>query len=54
MSTNNNTTCWFNENRMLMGIQIIAKKFDDLKLLAFAKRYEGIINYSKLKPKFSN
>ena len=33
-----------------MGIQIIAKKFDDLKLLAFAKRYEGIINYSKLKP----
>ena len=44
----------FNENGMPMGMQIIAKKFDDLKLLAFAKRYEGIINYSKLKPKFSN
>ena len=30
------------------------KKFDDLKLLAFAKRYEEIFNYSKIKPKFSN
>ena len=44
----------FNENGMPMGMQIIAKKFDDLKLLAFAKRYEEIFNYSKIKPKFSN
>ena len=54
ISANNNSACWFNENGMPMGIQIIAKKFDDLKLLAFAKRYEEIFNYSKLKPKFSN
>ena len=54
MSANNNSTCWFNKNRMPMGIKIIAKKFDDLKLLAFAKRYEEIFNYSKIKPKFSN
>ena len=30
------------------------KKFDDLKLLAFAKRYEEIFKYSKIKPKFNN
>ena len=30
------------------------KKFDDLKLIAFAKRYEEMFNYSKIKPKFSN
>ena len=44
----------FNENGMPMGMQIIAKKFDDLKLLAFAKRYEEIFNYSKIKPKLSS
>jgi amidase len=44
----------FNENEMPMGMQIIAKKFEDLKLLAFAKRYEQMFNYSKIKPKFSN
>ena len=43
-----------NENGMPMGMQIIGKKFDDLKLLAFAKRYEEIFKYSKIKPKFNN
>jgi len=31
-----------------------SKKYDDLKLLAFAKRYEKIFNFSKIKPKLSN
>jgi len=44
----------FNENGMPMGMQIIGKKFDDLKLLAFAKRYEEIFKNSKIKPKFNN
>ena len=46
----------FNKNRLPMGMQIISKKFEDLKLIAFAKRYEEIFNFSKIKPelKFSS
>ena len=44
----------FNKNGLPMGMQIIGKKFDDLKLLAFAKRYEEIFKNSKIKPKFNN
>ena len=36
------------------GIIQYSKKYDDLKLLAFAKRYEKIFNFSKIKPKLSN
>ena len=44
----------FNENGMPMGMQIIGKKFDDLKLIAFTKKYEEIFNFSKIKPKFND
>ena len=42
----------FNKNGMPMGMQIIAKKYDDLRLFAFTKKYEEIFNCSKIKPKF--
>ena len=41
----------FNKNGLAMGMQIIAKKKQDLKLIAFAKKYEEIFNFSKIKPK---
>jgi amidase len=44
----------FNQSGLPMGMQIIAKKYDDLKLLAFAKRYEEIFNFTKVKPKLIN
>ena len=44
----------FNENGMPMGMQIIAKKYDDLRLFAFTKKYEEIFNCSKIKPNFIN
>ena len=44
----------FNENGMPMGMQIIAKKYDDLRLFAFTKRYEEMFNFSKIKPIFEN
>ena len=44
----------FNKNGMPMGMQIIAKKYDDLRLFAFTKKYEEIFNCSKIKPKFIN
>ena len=40
----------FNKNKLPMGMQIIGKKNDDLKVLAFAKKYEQMFNYSKIKP----
>ena len=40
----------FNENGYSMGLQIIANKGNDLKLLSFAKKYEEIYSYSKAKP----
>jgi len=43
----------FNKNGLPMGMQIIAKKSDDLKLLSFAKSYEECFNFSKIKPKLS-
>jgi amidase len=44
----------FNKNGMPMGMQIIAKKYDDLRLFAFTKKYEEIFNCSKIKPNFIN
>ena len=44
----------FNENGMPMGMQIIGKKYDDLRLFAFTKKYEEIFNCSKIKPNFIN
>ena len=43
----------FNKNNLPMGMQIIGKKKDDLKVLAFAKKYEQIFNYSKIKPEIN-
>ena len=40
----------FNKKGLPMGMQIIAKRKDDLKLFAFAKKYEQVFNYSKNKP----
>ena len=42
----------FNETGSPMGLQIIAKKGDDIKLLSFAKTYEKIYKYSNIKAKF--
>ena len=42
----------FNKNGSPMGIQIIGKKGDDLKVFSFAKKYEEVFNYSKTKPRF--
>ena len=42
----------FNENGFSMGLQIIAKKGDDIKLISFAKTYEKIYKYSNIKVKF--
>ena len=44
----------FNDDGLPMGMQIIAKKFNDLQLLAFAKQYEEWFNFSKIKPKLKN
>ena len=43
----------FNENGLPMGMQIIAKNKNDLKLFSFAKIYEEIYNNSKQKPKLN-
>ncbi len=40
-----------NKEGLPMGIQVIGKKGDDLKVYMFAKKYEEIFNYSKIKPK---
>ena len=42
----------FDENGNPMGLQIIAKKGDDIKLISFAKKYEKIYKYSNIKAKF--
>ena len=44
----------FNDDGLPMGMQIIAKKFNDLQLLAFAKQYEECFNFSKIRPKLNN
>ena len=41
----------FNKDGMPMGIQIIGKNKDDLKLFSFAIKYEEAFNFSKIKPK---
>ena len=40
----------FDEKGIPMGMQIIGKKKSDLKLFAFAKKYEEIFNFSNFKP----
>ena len=41
----------FNNDGLPMGMQIIGKNKDDLKLYSFASKYEDIFNFSKIKPK---
>ena len=43
----------FNKDDMPMGMQIVGKNKDDLKLFSFASKYEDIFNYSKIKPKLN-
>lgn len=40
----------FSKKGFPMGMQIIARKKDDLKLFAFAKKYEQVFNYGQNKP----
>ena len=42
----------FNKNNLPMGMQIIGKRGDDLRVIAFAKKYEEIFNYSNITPKY--
>ena len=44
----------FNKDGFPIGMQIIAKQKEDLKLLSFAKIYEDMFNYSKHKPNLTN
>tara|TARA_B100001123_G_scaffold298799_1_gene333265 strand:- start:2158 stop:3576 length:1419 start_codon:yes stop_codon:yes gene_type:complete len=43
----------FNNDGYPIGIQIIGKQGEDLKVLSFAKKYEEIYQYSKIKPNLS-
>ena len=43
----------FNNKGLPMGMQIIGKNKDDLKLFAFAKIFEEIYNHSNYKPKLN-
>ena len=43
----------FNKDGFPIGIQIIAKQKEDLKVISFAKKYEEIFNFSKHKPKLN-
>ena len=43
----------FNKDGLPMGMQIIANKRQDLKAIAFAKKYEEIFDHSKIKPKLN-
>ena len=43
----------FNKDGMPMGMQIVGKNKDDLKLFSFASKYEDIFNFSKIKPKLN-
>ncbi len=40
----------FNKNGLPMGMQIIGRNKDDLKLFSFVSKYEIVFNYSKIKP----
>jgi len=39
----------FNENNLPMGMQIIGREKEDLRVISFAKRYEQIFQYSNVK-----
>ena len=41
----------FNKDGMPMGMQLIGKNKDDLRLFSFAIKYEEAFNFSKIKPK---
>ena len=43
----------FNKNGLPMGMQIIGRNKDDLKLFSFVNKYEEAFNYSKIKPKLN-
>ena len=43
----------FNKYGMPMGMQIIGKNKDDLKLFSFASKYEDVFNFNKTKPRLS-
>ena len=43
----------FNKNGLPMGMQIIARNKDDLKLFSFVSKYEIAFNYSKIKFKLN-
>tara|TARA_Y100000589_G_C26643205_1_gene422914 strand:+ start:84 stop:500 length:417 start_codon:yes stop_codon:yes gene_type:complete len=43
----------FDKNGLPMGMQLIGKQRDDFKLLSFAKKYEDIFNFSKIKPQIN-
>ena len=40
----------FNENNLPMGMQIIGRKKEDLRVISFAKKYEQIFGYSNVTP----
>ena len=48
-----NVPIGFNKDGLPLGMQIIGKKYEDLKILTFAKRYEQIFVHSKSKPKLN-
>ena len=43
----------YHKDGLPIGMQIIGKKYEDLKVLAFAKKYEEIFEQSKTKPKLN-
>ncbi|MDC0046517.1 amidase family protein [Candidatus Pelagibacter sp.] len=43
----------FNKDGMPIGMQIIGKNKDDLKLFSFASKYEDVFNFNKTKPRLS-
>ena len=45
-----NVPVGFNKDGLPIGMQIIGKKYEDLKVLAFAKKYEEIFEHSKIRP----
>ena len=45
-----NVPVGFNKDGLPIGMQIIGKKYEDLKVLAFAKKYEEIFGHSKIRP----
>ena len=40
----------FNQKGLPMGMQIIGKKSDDLKVVSFAKKYEELFTFSQNRP----